>query len=119
MMAGSSTGVEYQYCGPEVSEAAVFLTAAVVIFLLTEAVMTGVLTVMQETGALGPAALDWFFLAAPAWSGCLKVLSFPYQHLHSIKSDLFLLFLVKHMLEGLDDGFIVVGVVGISGDCGV
>jgi hypothetical protein len=46
-------------------------------------------------------------------------LSFPYQHLYSIESDLFLHFLVKCMLEGLNGSFIVIGVVGISGDCGV
>jgi hypothetical protein len=38
--AGSSTGVEYRYCGPEVSAAAVFSTAVVGIFLAV-VVMTG------------------------------------------------------------------------------
>jgi hypothetical protein len=33
--------------------------------------------------------------------------------------DLFLHLLVEHVLEGLNDGFIVIGVVGIDGDCGV
>jgi hypothetical protein len=62
------------------SEAVVLLMAAVGIFLVAEVVMTGVLMVMQDTGALGPAALDWFSLAAPTWSGCLRMLSraFPF-----------------------------------------
>jgi hypothetical protein len=49
-------------------------------------------------------------------------LSFPYQHLYSIRSDPFLYFLVECMLgllEGLDDSFIVVSVVGVSGDYSV
>jgi hypothetical protein len=56
------------------------LMVAVGIFLAAVVVMTGVLTVIQETGALGPVALDWFSLAAPAWSGCLRILSgaFPF-----------------------------------------
>jgi hypothetical protein len=45
-------------------------------------------------------------------------LSFPHQrHLYSIEAHLLLLLLFKGLLEGLDDGFIVVGVVGVSGNC--
>jgi hypothetical protein len=48
--------------------------------LSVEVVMMGALTVIQEAGALGLVALDWFSLAAPAWSVCLRMLSgaFPF-----------------------------------------
>jgi hypothetical protein len=48
---------------------------------------------------------------------------FPHrQHLYSIEAYLFLLLLFKGLLgllEGLDDGFVVVSIVGVSGNCGV
>jgi hypothetical protein len=43
-----------------VSAAVVFLMAVVGICLVAVVVMMGVLMVMWGTGALGPAALDWF-----------------------------------------------------------
>jgi hypothetical protein len=53
----------------------------------------------------------------------IRGLSFPHRwHLHSIETHLFLLLLFKSLLgllEGLDDGFVVVGVVGVSGNCGM
>jgi hypothetical protein len=64
------------------------LTVAGVIVLLVEAVMMGALMVTRETGALGLVALDWFSLAAPAWSGCLRMLSGAFPFLVSISTPL-------------------------------
>jgi hypothetical protein len=58
---------------------------------------------------------SWVWVLENAFWG----LFFPCQHLYSVKSDPFLHILVECMLEGLDDSFIVIGVVGIGGDCGM
>jgi TRAP-type C4-dicarboxylate transport system permease small subunit len=51
----------------------------VAVFLMAEVVMMGALMAVQKAEALA-AALDWFSLAAPTWSGCLRILpgAFPF-----------------------------------------
>jgi hypothetical protein len=71
------------------------------------------------TGTSG-SRLVFFSCSHLVWvlENTFRGLSFPCQHLHSIKSDLFLHLLVKHMLEGLDDSFIIIiSVVGVGRDC--
>jgi hypothetical protein len=72
----------------------------------------------------GSTRLVLFSCSCLVWvlENAFQGLSFPHWHLYSIKLNLFLLFLFQcllGLLEGLDDCFIIVGVVGVSGDCGV
>jgi hypothetical protein len=76
------------------------------------------------TGTSG-ARLVLFSCSRLVWvlENAIQGLSFPHRwHLYSIKANLFLLLLFKcllGLLEGLDDRFIIIGVVGVSGDCGM
>jgi hypothetical protein len=58
----------------------------VAVILMAEVVMAGAMMVVLGGRALGPVALDWFSLAAPTWSGCLRILSWAFPFLAGIST---------------------------------
>jgi hypothetical protein len=58
----------------------------VAVVLMVEEVMVGAMMAVLGAEALEPAVLDWFSLAAPTWSGCLRILSGAFPFLAGIST---------------------------------
>jgi hypothetical protein len=110
------------------------MSAAVVFLTVVVGILSG--SGSGDNGGTDGYAGDWgtgtssarlvlFSCSRLVWvlENAIRGLSFlHWRHLYSIEAHLFLLLLFKGLLgllEGLDDGFVIVGVVGVSGNCGV